>query len=178
MPWWPASRTRSLTAINVLRTVAASCPRKRTRFSGRTPPTSCSVEATRAASISAYLSGRSGGWPWSLPTTTAKRSTCAAAAPGKRGAGARSALDEAPPCHLAAVGNCGTTALELQAQRLELDRGGAEQPQDLLVSNRRVQAGPERQRHVVAGVDALGAAARGEVNGSVPVRVPAENGDE
>ena len=51
-------------------------------FSGRTPPTSWSTDATLAASSSAYRSGTSGGWPRSLPTTTAYRSTCATAAAG------------------------------------------------------------------------------------------------
>src|ERR1700682_6313187 len=51
----PAERTRSFTAISVRRTVPASCPRRRTRFSGRTPPTSCSIAATRAASVPPVL---------------------------------------------------------------------------------------------------------------------------
>ncbi len=49
----PAVRTRSFTAISARRTVSASFPWSRTVFSGRTPPTSWSTEATRAASISA-----------------------------------------------------------------------------------------------------------------------------
>ncbi len=66
--------------------------------------------------------------------------------------------------------------LKLQAQRLELDRGRAEQSDDTLLAYRLVQPGPERQRHLVAGLHRFGAAAGGKVDGTSPHRVEAEDG--